>query len=182
MLDSVASYMVLRKRLQAIVNENSGSRAGNQITLIANLSRILPHNIKLRAEAKLGNDESWRYNCYTYALCLMDSAEFVDIIDRYPFLFANDSYVLYLIEHYLAEIEQNEVQDDDYVIYFLNGVPKHAGRIRNHKVVSKWGNFHLWEHDLWEIPIDYGDAISFYKQISLEDCIFAFKTWVDTRR
>jgi hypothetical protein len=172
----------LRRHLQTIVDENRESRVGNQFSLIAGLSKILPHTIKLEKEAKLDNDENWRYNCYTYAFRLLDSPEFVDITERYPFLLANSSYVLYLIERNLTEIEQNEVRDGDYIIYFLNGVPQHAGKIRNYKVVSKWGTYHLWEHDIWEVPIEYGDKMSFYRQISLEECVSAFKTWVDTRR
>jgi len=151
--------------LQTIVDENTESHVGNQITLIADLSKILPHSIKLEKEARLDNDQTWRYNCYTYAFCLSDSTEFVDII-----------------EQHLTEIEQNEIQDGDYIIYFHNGKPQHAGRIRNNKVVSKWGMYHLWEHDIWEIPVEYGDTVRFFNQIPLEECVSAFKTWVDTCR
>ena len=106
----------------------------------------------------------------------------MDIIEQYRFLLVNFSYSSYLIERHLTEIEQNEIQDGDYIIYFDNGKPQHAGRIRNNKVVSKWGMYHLWEHGIWEIPIEYGDTVRFFTQIPLEECVSAFKTWVDTCR
>lgn len=172
----------LRRHLQTIVDENTESHVGNQITLIADMSKIRPHSIKLEKEAKIGNNETWRYNCFTYTFRLLDSPEFVDIIERYRFLFANSSYCSYLIEQHLTEIEQNEIQEGDYIIYFHNGKPQHAGRIRKNKVVSKWGMYHLWRHGIWEIPIDYGDTVRFFNQIPFEECVSAFTTWVDTCR
>lgn len=172
----------LRNTLQQIIDNNREGKVSNQITLIESLSTILPHTIRLEEEAKLNNDKSWRYNCYTYAFRLSDSPEFVDITERYPFLFANSSFAVYLIERHLTEIEQNDIQNDDYVIYFHNNNPLHAGRIRNHKVVSKWGMYHLWEHGVCEVPIEYGNKVAFFKRLSLEELVLAFKTWGDTYR
>lgn len=172
----------LRQHLQRIVNENIKERVGNQIVLIAELSKTLPHTIKLEREIKLGNDKSLRYNCFTYAFRLLESQEFVDIIQDYSFLFANSSYASYIIERHLTAVDENDVRDGDYALYCLNGKPKHAGQIRNNRVVSKWGTCHLWEHGLWEVPIEYGDEIHFFKQISVDECVLAFKTWVDTCR
>lgn len=172
----------LRNKLQQITDENRAENVGNQITLIESLSTILPHTIKLEAEAKIGNDESWRYNCFTYAFRLLESTEFVDITERYSFLFANSSFVSYLIARHLSQTDQKILKDDDYIIYFSNDEPKHAGRIKKDKVISKWGMYHLWEHGIWEVPIEYGNKIAFFKRLSLEKLVSAFKTWVDTCR
>jgi hypothetical protein len=172
----------LRRQLQTIVDGNTGLHVGNQIKLIADLSRIYAHNIKLEAEAKINDDKSWRYNCFTYAFHLLESPEFLDITERYSFLFANSSFVSYLIAHHLFQTEQNLMKDNDYIIYFQNDEPTHAGRIRNDKVLSKWGHYHLWEHFIWEVPIEYGTSVRFFKQFPLEECVLAFKAWVDTSR
>lgn len=171
-----------RNKLQQIIDENKGMAIGKQIALINELRLVIPHTIKLEREAKIDEEESWRYNCFTFAFRLLDSPEFIDIIQRFPFLFANFSYASYLIERYLTEIDHNKAQDDDYIIYFLNGNLKHAGRIRNNRVISKWGMYHLWEHGFWEVPTEYGDKIEIFQQIPIEECVSAFKDWVNTSR
>ncbi len=168
--------------MQKIVDQNKDEDVGNQIVLVSDLEKTIPHTIKIEREAKQGEDASWRYNCFTYAFNLLDSQEFLDIIQQYPYLFADSSYVSYLIERHLTSVDENKVRDGDYVIYFLHGEPKHAGRIRNNKIVSKWGMYHLWEHGFWEVPAEYGDEIHFFKKIPVEECVSAFKTWVDTCR
>lgn len=176
------SNMELRRQLQTIFNENSGLLVGKQVPLIADLKKLHPHDIKLEAEAKIEDDKSWRYNCFAYALRLLESPEFVNITETYPFLFANSSFVSFLISNYLTQTEQNTTQNNDYIIYFHAAVPTHAGRIRNVKVLSKWGHYHVWEHGIWEVPTDYGDSAYFFRQIHVEECVSAFKTWVDTSR
>ena len=169
----------LRNTLQQIIDNNREGKVSIQITLIESLSTILPHTIRLEEEAKLNNDKSWQYNCFTYAFRLWESPEFVDINEHFSFLLPNSSFVSYLIAGHLTQTVQDDVKDDDYIIYFLNDEPQHAGRIRKDKIVSKWGMYHLWEHGIWEIPIQYGDRVCFFEQISIEECVSAFKTWVD---
>lgn len=172
----------LRNKLQQIVDENKGDIVGKQIVLIDELRQVIPHTIKLVCEAKIDEEESWRYNCFTFAFRLLDSPEFIDIVQRFPLLFADSSYAFYLIERYLTAIDHNKAQDNDYIFYFLNEDLKHAGKIKNNRVISKWGMYHLWEHGFWEVPTEYGDKIEIFQQIPIQACVAVFKEWVDTRR
>ena len=171
-----------RHILQEIVDNNTGDKTKDQITLISNLSKEFNHSIILKKEANLSNESSWRYNCFTYAFNLLNSSEFLDITERYPFLFAEPRYASYLINNYLCKISETEAVNEDYIIYFHEKMPKHAGKYFNGKIISKWGHFHLLEHEIYEVPSSYGDEIQFFKKISVPECVSAFKQWVDKER
>lgn len=36
------------------------------------------------------------------------------------------------------------------------------------RVTSKWGIGHLYEHELWDVPVSYGTSVRFLKQLPYE--------------
>jgi hypothetical protein len=51
----------------------------------------------------------------------------------------------------------------------------HAGLVlANHRVASKWGVGHLYEHALWEVPQSYGSATRFLKRLCHDEAMDYF--------
>ncbi len=48
-------------------------------------------------------------------------------------------------------------RDGDIVIYFQKDNPTHAGIWKAGRVISKWGRCPIYEHEIGEVPITYGD-------------------------
>ncbi|PIV07906.1 hypothetical protein CO007_04040 [Candidatus Roizmanbacteria bacterium CG_4_8_14_3_um_filter_36_10] len=61
-------------------------------------------------------------------------------------------------------------QVEDLIIYYSGDTGeslriKHSGFfLGNGKVRSKWGNGPIFEHDVFNIPFNYGEVINFFKK------------------
>jgi hypothetical protein len=62
------------------------------------------------------------------------------------------------------------VKDDNgsVLLYYDGSVLKHAGVLRGGRVTSKWGDGHLWEHNVWEVPSSYGGTTKRYQVARLD--------------
>jgi hypothetical protein len=65
------------------------------------------------------------------------------------------------------EIDAAEAQPNDIVVYFAGDQLKHAGRIiavsGKLTIRSKWGGNEVHEHELWEVPLEHGDEVRFFR-------------------
>jgi hypothetical protein len=102
------------------------------------------------------------YNCYAFAFDLIDSEEYRNRTLRLKNVFPNSVFCHYLVSNFLNEKEQKELKQGDYIIYFKDEVPSHAGKIFEQKILSKWGTGNLWLHDIYEVPSSFGDDVKFY--------------------
>ncbi len=50
---------------------------------------------------------------------------------------------------------------DRVVVYFNENGVAHFGFIDGEKIRSKWGRGLIWEHSLFEVPIEYGNTVKF---------------------
>ncbi len=125
-------------------------------------------------------DQGW-YVCYEFALGVTALPSYVRMRE-----FCKDEssvdqrFVGWLMKkNVLVEVEHQHARDGDVVIYFgprvSEGVcvgptlPKHAGRIRLARIVSKWGrHYPLYDHAVEEVPELYGDECRFFKGVSPE--------------
>ncbi|MEJ0038739.1 MAG: hypothetical protein WDO68_22130 [Gammaproteobacteria bacterium] len=61
----------------------------------------------------------------------------------------------------LEEIER--LEPGCLALYFADGVWKHAGRaVAGDRVVSKWGEFPVYEHEALEVPARYGEVVRYF--------------------
>lgn len=167
----------LREKLRSIVEDekNHGDNVGNQINLIKSLSNEIPHTIELIEEAKVGDGNSWRYNCFMFTFGLRGKPIKTQYILQD--IFPNSKFAQFLVTNHLSEITLGNVQNNDYAIYFDNNSPTHAGKISNDKIVSKWGTAHRWSHGLFEIPSDYGNTVKFFRQLNEQQIFEIFNQW-----
>jgi len=70
--------------------------------------------------------------------------------------------VLALCTFFNALSMHDEKKDgDQVVIYFDKGDPTHFGKIVGNKIESKWGSGCVWLHDLFEVPLSYGESVKY---------------------
>ncbi len=154
-------------------------------------SLILVEEIKYPQESK--EQLTWLevYDCFMYILNLHKdpSRKKIDEIrikineryNRQDGLVDGKCMEFLISKGYLIEVPLEKIQDDDIILYFDGSEPKHAGKIKNGKIISKWGPQHLWEHDIWDVPIHYGKQIKFYKNIPEEKTIIYYKEYIETK-
>jgi hypothetical protein len=72
--------------------------------------------------------------------------------------------VMGFIEAKLLRPRRVAAKVGDIVLYFADGVVKHAGIVigPDGRISSKWGQAEVHEHGLWEVPIGYGDTAAVY--------------------
>jgi hypothetical protein len=67
----------------------------------------------------------------------------------------------------LSEVRSDEVCRDDIALYFADNELKHAGRVASAPdliIHSKWGGNEVHEYPVWEIPLEHGDQVRFFKR------------------
>jgi hypothetical protein len=145
-----------------------------------------PNSIRLatlEAFRELGDGQSRKYDCFTFALGLIDSPERIAAEtyaprSRGPMKWPGIDDALpgsrFLNFLQLPELpEQPSLQsyrDGDLVVYrdkFES--TEHVGKVAAGVVVSKWGmKGSLWQHGLWEVPSSYGTSVRFYSPRPVE--------------
>jgi hypothetical protein len=89
-------------------------------------------------------------------------------------VFANSTFVAYLIEHEVL-CEKSDPDPGDIILYFREGSPAHAGIIVGEgRVVSKWGIGNLYEHNVYEVPEKYGQEIRYYQPVTVHTALEHF--------
>jgi len=160
-----------RKRLSKITEE---TLLEQHEELVSNLANEHPHSIIL----KLGKPDGKKsnYNCFIFAFNLTDSPVYEEIASTPPYnVFANSEFCDFLLKkRILEEKTWDDKNEGDIIMYFDEGVPKHAGKIYAHRIISKWGTGHLWEHDIYEVPISYGNEYRIFSTLSEALAITAF--------
>ena len=107
-----------------------------------------------------------RYTCAVYAFDLVEDPTYVSIatfgLGR---TYAGAEFVEFLLENgLLTERPLEGGVEGDLVMYLDDGRFRHVGKLHTpNRVVSKWGTGHLWEHELWEVPLNYGNELRFFE-------------------
>jgi hypothetical protein len=97
--------------------------------------------------------------CVTYALGFNGNPTYRAIALKGPF--AGRQFMELLVQDCLAEIASP--QTGCLACYFAAGVWKHVGTVTsNFRIVSQWGTFPVYEHDLFEVPQSYGDHVRWF--------------------
>jgi hypothetical protein len=155
----------LREQLAQMTKPADAGELKAQIQQIANLALAIPHSVSLLEENTPGSP---RFNCYQRSLGLADVRFHSGILEIFP----GRDFAKFIVEHHLEEVEPENAQDGDHVIYFGSEI-QHAGTVQSGMVESKWGTGHTWRHGVYEVPAYYGDAVRFFRAISRENVVRA---------
>lgn len=119
----------------------------------------------------LAEDESFLYsfNCYAYAIGLWKNESTTNLVQSYLEKtgkhLINSFFINKLILKKILKIQRNP--EIDQLIIYLNHEKKikHAGIIKNTNPIiieSKWGEYPVMQHTIWDVPLSYGSDIAFY--------------------
>lgn len=132
------------------------------------LRETMPHTITFRESRFDGS-------CMTYVLGL-------DTIDAYrrvalafePPVFAGKAFAHWLIEQ-IDEVQTPTL--GSLTFYFEGDDWVHVGAVddmEGRRIVSKWGEMAVFEHDLNEVPVGYGDHVRFFEKPTTEAALALF--------
>lgn len=175
----VESDFQLRTELDRILKENLDQSA--QEEAIKDFKELHLNSIegaRLEDFCQISNENISDYDCFTFALDLIDSEERIAVRDFAPRkigpiqrpgiadVLPGPNFI-----HYLQLQERPSFSmcpDYDLAIYLDRfGKIKHIGKVFKGNIVSKWGmKGYLWQHGIWEVPNSYGINVKFYSQLS----------------
>ena len=143
-----------RQKLDDVTKE---SRPYNHKQLIDSLKGDYPHNIT-RVSPLMGGDDCF---LYVFREKIPDDVlkNLSNIIEDKPEIF--EEIGKKLMSKGFLSLHNEKREDDEIVIYFDNGIAKHFGKIVDDKIESKWGRGCAWRHNLFEVPLSYGNIVKF---------------------
>lgn len=146
----------------------------SQVSLMEQLRPEFNHHIFL--QQKFNRDIEKQYNCFMYAFDIPYRKEIRDILRKNLKINFGIKFIQRLIDKGILISNKNGL----IVIYFKDGNPVHAGKYfySKNRVISKWGKGHLWEHDIHEVPMSYGNKQDFFDPIKSKFVIKEFKKFV----
>lgn len=119
----------------------------------------------------LAEDESFlcNFNCYAYALGLWEDEVTMKLVQNHLEKtgkhLVNSLFINKLILKKIIKFQHSPELDN--LIIYLNHEKKvkHAGIIKEVSpiiVESKWGEYPVMQHSIWDVPLSYGSDIVFY--------------------
>ena len=141
--------------------------------LLADLTRECPNTICIRESPH----PIKCYRCLEHVLEFAENSTYIGVrsceIDD---INAGPLFAHWLIDkNILVELSRAKAGDSDFVFYFNKGTWKHAGLwSRYGRVISKWGQGHLYEHELFEVPMSFGNNVKYYRRLPCDDAIALF--------
>lgn len=147
----------LRQRLQQITDEAPVERHPAQVEA---LRAEFGHTIQV-VESELPISG---YTCGVHSFGLIDDPTYRDVAGfGCGKTFAGAEFVQFLLANGLLEEKVAGVAGD-LVIYFDGVAFKHVGRMaQDGRILSKWGQGYLYNHQVWEVPLDYGQVVRYFQ-------------------
>jgi hypothetical protein len=105
-----------------------------------------------------------QYTCGVHAFHLIGDRTYIEIADYgLGSTFAGADFMAFLFQNRLLTPRVADALPGDLIIYFENGAFRHVGRMKTEsRVTSKWGIGWLYEHAVWEVPMNYGLDIQYF--------------------
>lgn len=123
-----------------------------------------------------------RYTCLMHVFDFAEKSNYIAIA-TYPGVnvFADAEFAQWLIDKgHLTETSEAQAMPGDLVMYFNGCDFKHVGILQaGTRVISKWGEGHLYEHALWEVPESYGTNVRYFRPLSYEDAYECFTCFAE---
>ena len=162
----------LRKLLEDVPKEDLKDQSGK----LEEINKTHNHSVTTVSCDNLFCD--WgTYNCFEYALGLTNSDSYVGV--KKMGVFANSQFVTHLLDNEILSESDNNAE----LVLFSdeNNKLKHAGKVINNRVQSKWGDALIFDHELLEAPLSYGDDCKYYCHIDEDIMLEHFYAYAETQ-
>lgn len=156
----------LRRKLGDVNTDPTGYAFGAISTIVEKLKAKFPHSLRCLAPKVPRDRRTWDFNCHAFSLRFHAREDFwnarPDVEERLP----TGAFLETLIsEGRLKPRSPADVSPGDLAVYFDDTEKvRHSGTVVvGDRIQSKWGNLHLWEHALAEVPLEYGSRVKFFE-------------------
>ena len=141
---------------------------------IERVRSVYPHTVTFR---ELVTEST----CVLYALRLRDERTYRAIALNFGRqIFAGKAFMEWLVKGQLTELDKPK--DGCLALYFKGAAWQHVGVVSTSgRVVSQWGEFPVYEHDLCELPARYGDEVRYFEMPLQGDFLHLFLEYAKTR-
>jgi acyl-CoA synthetase (AMP-forming)/AMP-acid ligase II len=151
--------------LRQLLRQESGLTDDEHLAQIEALRPTYAHSIRFIAKRR---DET----CASYALALTDNPTYRALAGTLD-VFAGKGFMSWAVGNRLLEIDEPRTQC--LVCYFSGTEWTHVGVMTTlSRVLSKWGTYPQYEHELAEVTDEYGDHVKFYERPSPAECLEMF--------
>lgn len=166
----------LRTRLQELTSGPAAS-LDEMPDLIAELAKEIPHSIELvRNPPPLSIS---RYNCFEFAFGLAGDPRVHVLSENLSHACCNSEFAASLARSLLAPVAPPST--GDLILYHYDQQITHAGVMTDGLIISKWGIGQLWRHGIFEVPAQYGSAVSFHRAPASADVLNHFLEFARVR-
>lgn len=149
----------------------------NHPDLVAALRKAYPHSIVNVTDLEVVHLPLQKFTCFMHAFRLVNASTATYLMDALQTQPRSD-FVAHVAARHLSEISPEDAADGDLILYFDNQNITHAGKVRAARVVSKWGIGWVWEHEVFEVPMQYGDKVRFYSRVEQQEVEQLFVSYV----
>lgn len=157
---------LLRKALNL-----EGTLIGKHQAAIATLAAIHPHTVVFREIVP-------QSTCAPFALGFTDIDAYRNI--AMSGIFAGKDFMEWLSQNRLTEIHRPT--SGCLALYFENDAWKHVGTVTEQgRVISQWGEFPVYEHDVFEVPQTYGGFVRYFTKPVPDDALRLFFEYAKTQ-
>jgi hypothetical protein len=127
------------------------------------------------------------FNCVMYALQVENNADLFQLLHHLTYgpqkhleITMDTGFIRWLID--LKFINEIDTVNAELAVYSVNGKVKHVGRLlSNGRVQSKWGTGHLFEHELLDVPLTYGDTVQFFTGTDVDTVLDEFWSYAESK-
>ncbi len=154
--------VTLEEFRQRLEEATARTPPGEHTKRIDPLKHIYSHNISCLS-TYLTNDEpilistNTTLDCFLFVFKNIFSPEMLKVFNKIDF----ENIERRFISEGLLELHNAWSDNDRIVVYFDNNVPVHCGKTDKKTIISKWGKGHVWRHELWHVPLSYGNTVKF---------------------
>jgi hypothetical protein len=166
----------LRQKLRAMTE--SGLQPYQHRVELQAVSQEIPNTIRVLGH-HLAEDQ---YTCGMHALFFEGSEEYAEIAGHgLGLVYAGPDFFGWLIANLHLE-EVTTPDNGDLVMYFRESKWMHVGRLSEpDRVISKWGLGLLCDHELAEVPEQYGEKVRFFRHPGPEASLDLFVLYAKDR-
>lgn len=156
--------------LRAAIDATDSFDRHRHSSIVAELTGTYSHRIEYRGLNEEGN-------CATFALGLTENAIDLSVASRGArHTIVGRDFIEWLIRNHLSELEKPV--PGSLALYFHEQVWQHIGVVAAHgRIVSQWGRYPIYEHDVFEVPTGYGNNVRYFKMIDSAEALSLFREY-----
>ena len=101
------------------------------------------------------------FSCFAFALGLVTWRRSARLLSEPVRPIINQPFLREVLSESI-EVQAPDATNGIVAVYQVDDEVVHAGLVHDGRIRSKWGNGYLWDHEAFEIPLEYGSTIRYF--------------------